>query len=183
MAEIWKDIAGYEGKYQVSSLGNVKSLSRVLYNKDGIRHKRIVSDFNLKFLKEGKGYYQVSLYNNGKPIRHKVHRLVANAFILNKDLNKNLINHINGIKTDNRVENLEWVTYRENSTHYLLNNAKSNLPIGVKKHKNRYVSRITFNKKEIHLGSFKSIELAQNARIKFEQENLLSNKYLQQLNK
>ena len=110
MEEEWKDIEGYENKYQVSNLGRVK---RILYKnqystkpKENILAKRC----------DGKGYAQVILYKNGKGKSIKVHRLVGKAFIPNTE-NKPQINHINGIKDDNRVENLEWCTNRENQIH------------------------------------------------------------------
>ena len=99
--EIWRDIAGYEGLYQVSNCGRVKSF---------YRGGRILKQ-SLK-----RGYMFVELYLNTNGKIHIVHRLVAQAFIPNP-LNKLEVNHINGIKTDNRVENLEWVTRSENEQH------------------------------------------------------------------
>lgn len=100
--EIWKDIEGYEGLYQVSNMGRVKSFN---INENG------------KILKQGttkKGYLYVILYKDKKTKPMRVHRLVAQAFIPNED-NKPQVNHINEIKTDNRVENLEWMTNEENN--------------------------------------------------------------------
>lgn len=100
--EIWKDIEGYEGLYQVSNIGRVKSLN---YNRTG--EEKI-----LKLCKV-RGYLYVGLCKDGKNKSLKVHRLVATAFIPNPE-NKPNIDHINTIRTDNRVENLHWVTQREN---------------------------------------------------------------------
>ena len=112
IGEIWKDIAGYEGLYQVSNWGRVRNTRRV----------RILKPNLLKA-----GYYQVALYE-GKRISHcfKVHRLVAAAFIPNPN-NLPCVNHKNEIKTDNRVENLEWCDERYNSNYGTRNNRLSAL--------------------------------------------------------
>jgi hypothetical protein len=107
--EIWKDIERYEGLYQVSNLGRVKSLSRL----DTLGRK--VKGCILKFLLHSGGYTQVTLYRCGAK-KFFIHRLTALAFIPNFD-NKSEINHKNGIKVDNRVENLEWATSFENKRH------------------------------------------------------------------
>lgn len=101
--EIWKDVVGYEGLYQVSSFGNAKS-----YKSD----KPII----LSPTKNNNGYLLVGLYKNGCQKKLLIHRLVAEAFILNLE-NKPQVNHINGVKSDNRVENLEWSTASENQKH------------------------------------------------------------------
>ena len=100
MNEEWRDIEGYEGIYQVSNLGRVKSLK---FNKERI----------LKPRKDTIGYLAVILYKDGKVKRYLVHRLVANAFIPNSN-NLEDINHINEIKTDNRLSNLEWMNHKDN---------------------------------------------------------------------
>lgn len=103
--EIWKDIPGYEGKYQVSNIGRVRSLDYINTGKT----KVMVPHLHY-------GYYQILLFKGGKMKCIRVHQLVARAFIPNPE-NKPCIDHINAIKTDNRVENLRWCTYKENSNN------------------------------------------------------------------
>lgn len=98
--EEWKDIDGYEGYYQISTFGNVRS----------IRSNRNLS------LKDRLGYKCVNLSVNGKARTFSVHRLVAKAFIPNYQ-NKPTVNHINEDKSDNRVDNLEWASSKEQNNH------------------------------------------------------------------
>ena len=111
MKEIWKDIKGYEGLYQVSNLGRVKRIGKYKnqFNTEWESNK------HLKMNKDRDGYCLVHLSNDGIVKCKKVHRLVAEIFIENPK-NYEMINHKNEIKDDNRVENLEWcdVTYNNN---------------------------------------------------------------------
>lgn len=112
-SEIWKDIKGYEGLYQVSNLGNVKSLTRKVGNGKGFY---IRNEKELKQAYSSTGYKVVALCKVGKQRMFKVHRLVAIAFVDNP-LNKPYVNHIDGNIENNLMENLEWVTHRENIIH------------------------------------------------------------------
>ena len=103
MEEVWKDIVGYEGRYQVSNLGNVRS---IVFIKNGKIH-------DLQLLR-GRDYLLVRLYKNRHGKMCRVHRLVAEAFIDNPN-NYPVVNHKNWNKHDNRAENLEWCTYSYNN--------------------------------------------------------------------
>lgn len=110
MNEIWKSIVGYEGLYEVSNLGNVKSLDKVdtlgRFRKGKIMSQSLHKD----------GYLQLSISKNGVSSKKLIHRLVAEAF-LEKVNGKDKINHIDGNKLNNSVINLEWCTDKENSEH------------------------------------------------------------------
>lgn len=108
--EIWKDIKNYEGLYQISNCGKVKSLERKVKNKNGFR---IVPEKILKPILNNKGYYAYGLRKNGKLNMILLHRLIGEHFIKNKN-NYPCINHIDGNKLNNEINNLEWCTYEHN---------------------------------------------------------------------
>lgn len=112
--EEWKEIKNYEGYYQISNFGRVKSLYRIVSGCDG-RNTRIKGRI-LKLATDTKGYNFISLQKHHKTKKCKVHRLVGIYFI-NNPFNKPFINHIDGIKTNNHEDNLEWVTAHENQLH------------------------------------------------------------------
>lgn len=111
--EIWKDVVGYEGLYQVSNLGRVKSLPRIV--KNGKIYRR-VNERIMANLRAHNGYIKAYLKRFGKGVNKSIHRMVAEAFIPNP-LNLPQVNHIDEDKTNNRVENLEWCTAKHNTCY------------------------------------------------------------------
>lgn len=112
--ELWKEIAGYEGYYEVSSLGNVRTIPRTYtHPKKGIR---CIKQHIVNKRVDKNGYILTSLSKDGKSKTFKAHRLVANTFIPNPE-NKPQVNHKFGVKSDNRAHQLEWSTNLENSRH------------------------------------------------------------------
>jgi hypothetical protein len=112
--EVWKDIIGLEGQYQISNTGKMKLLARYVNAKKG--SKRPIPEVILKPFLDASGYFHYTLKKKDKSYHYKTHRAIAEYFIPNPE-NKLFVNHINGIKTDNRIENLEWCTPRENNVH------------------------------------------------------------------
>lgn len=114
--EEWKDIVGYEGLYQISTLGNVRSYDRIVNCRNG--HTRTIKGKVLATTRSGGGYLKVMLTKDSVAKNHRIHRLVAMAFIPNPD-NLPDVNHIDEDKTNNKVSNLEWCS-RSYNNHYSL---------------------------------------------------------------
>jgi hypothetical protein len=172
MQEIWLPIEGYEGYYEVSNLGRVKSLSRSVENSNRI----IKEKFNSFHLKRD-GYHSVLLSKNKVKKTISLHRIVANTFLKNPE-SKKIVNHIDGNKLNNCVNNLEWVSSRENSCHYYMNNNNGTL-IGVhyRKDRNKYCAHIHVNKRKVWIGQYDTKEDAYIARLNYEKSNNILNKY------
>ena len=112
--EIWKDIKGFEGYYQISNLGRVKSLLRVVPR--GPNGKTTIYERIMREAISNPGYSGYRFHKDGKGIFIRTHRLLAEAFIPNPN-KKPCVNHKNGIITDNAIQNLEWCTHSENHLH------------------------------------------------------------------
>lgn len=145
--EEWKDIPGYEGLYQVSDQGKVKSLSRRK------AHGALYPERILRDAKSNSGYMRVVLCKESKTTNKSVHRLVAEAFIGESRLE---VDHINGDKTDNRLINLRYATTRQNQHYYRHGKPCSSKYIGVSENKNKgtWMAKISIDGKEKYLGTF-----------------------------
>lgn len=159
-SSIWKDIPSYEGLYLINCNGDVLSLH------SGKIRKSTLS---------GKGYRKISLTgNNHKKTQHLIHRLVAEVFLTKPSDSMNEVNHKNLDKTDNRVENLEWVTPEENMRHAYVNGRtdfrrskrsdNTSGITGVSVHKGGYQATIGYCGVVYYLGWFKTIEAAISSR-------------------
>lgn len=143
--EIWKDIPGYEGYYQASDQGRIKSL----HQKRGF--ETISGEFFIKGELIKKGYLRAAFYKDGKRKRILFHNVVMDVFDGPSHL---LVDHINTIKTDNRLLNLRRCTNRQNRIWYWEGRPKKVKSVGVTVKKNRYRSRIIIKGKEVVLGYF-----------------------------
>lgn len=176
IVEIWKKVIGYEKYYEVSNLGNVKTLERFILNGQFSYSKKP------KLLKPGTnsdGYKSVVLYGAHSKKSIKVHILVAKAFIDNPR-NLEMVNHIDENKTNNNILNLEWVSRRENGVHRFKNKNTTSKYCGVSwsKQSKKWTATIRYNNKQLYLGCYHIEIEAYQARIDFEKEKGIINKYL-----
>lgn len=150
--EVWRDITGYEGLYQVSNYGRIKSLARKVKKKGGLRS---VKSRILTLILGGNGYLKVNLYKEGIRKSRNVHILVAVAFHYHIPCGNNLVvNHIKLIKTDNRAVNLEIVTHRVNGNMKHLKSTSKYTGVSWYKSSSKWIAEINVKGKKKHLGSF-----------------------------
>lgn len=176
MKEIWKDIDGYIGHYQISNLGNVKSLTRII---TGNRSPQLIKEKILKSANNNYGYLTVSLRLNGIGKNHTIHRLVAKAF-LNNENHVNDVNHIDGNRMNNCLNNLEWVSRRENLSHGVQRRCTTSKYNGVhyNSRESKWKSILYHNKKHIFLGLFDDEYHAHLAYLKACKKYNINNKYI-----
>jgi len=156
--EIWKDIPDFEGYYQVSNLGNVKSLSRTILGKNDT--PTFLKEKMLKFSTSTNGYYQVILCKNSDRKIFKVHSLVAICFLnhIPDGTHNVVIDHINEIKTDNRIENLRLIGHRENVSRSIKDSTSTYVGVSWSKNAKKWISQITIDGKTKYLGLFDNEE-------------------------
>lgn len=141
--ETYKDVIGYNGDYQVSNLGNVKSLK---FNKEKVLKPCCNS---------ADGYYRINLVINGKPISRLVHQLIAESFLNhNRCKMKLVINHIDFNRINNNINNLEIVTFRENTNQKHLKSTSKYTGVSWDKSRSKWSSKIRINGKMVNLGRF-----------------------------
>lgn len=152
--EVFKPVVGYEGLYEVSNLGIVKSLPRTIVRGNG--SKLPVKERILKQGLSSNGYLTVSLHKDKKPKTHRIHQLVAMAFLNHKPngFKGLVVDHKTNNKLDNRVENLQLISQRENASKDKKRGSSKYVGVCWHKKNRNWVARIKINGKKKHLGSF-----------------------------
>jgi hypothetical protein len=119
--EEWRAVKGFEGWYEISDMGRIRSLDRVIHHiEDKVYNKSKIQINEGKILTpqaNNRGYYYIMLYRNSKHYKRYIHRLVAEAFLPAPPKSYRVVNHISGNHQDNRKENLEWCTQKQNINH------------------------------------------------------------------
>ena len=161
--EIWKDIPGYEGLYQVSNLGNVKSLDRIVFNK-GNKSLQKIKGKNLSKGTSKEKYFKVNLSKEGKLKSFTVHHLVAITFLGHiPSHNKLVVNHIDFNRRNNNIKNLEIITIRENSNRKHLKSSSKYVGVSFNKKIKKWSSYIVIQRKLYSLGYYELEIEASNA--------------------
>ena len=158
MKEEWKDIKGYEGYYQVSNLGRVKSLDRFVPHKTSKNIK--INEKILKYHLDDKGYCRIHIHKNNIRKQFKIHKLVANHFLLKKE-NNYVVDHEDKNKLNNNVNNLRYVSHSKNTRNSNKIEKSYSKYNGVSNHgKNKFRSYIHINGKQIYLGIYTHEKIA-----------------------
>lgn len=160
MIEEWRDVVGFEGLYEVSNLGRVKRLAREVRRKNNGNY---LTKEKIGKINNNDRYPKIGLSKKGKSKMYYVHRLVAQAFIPNNE-NKREVNHINENKLDNRVENLEWVTPKENMRHSY-NKIKASLQRGENKTRTNIDDMKALTIYTFKVGHFTNIETGKRLKL------------------
>lgn len=179
--EIWKDIIGYEGYYQISNEGMVKRVERKVISIDGrnLIHRELL----MKFKYDKDGYRRITLLKDKFVVNKGIHRLVAEHFISNS-LNLPCVNHLDKDKLNNNASNLEWCTVRENTCHGNKSKEFTSIYSGVYKdnkimtNAKAWRAAISINGVSKYIGSFHTEIDAHNAYLKELNKNELTNKYI-----
>lgn len=159
--EKWLPVPGYEPFYEASNLGGVRSLERTVFNPYVNKHYLKAG----RLLKPGisRGYYTVNLTDGIKTVNKAVHLIIWDTFgDKPRDGHRLQVDHINSIRTDNKISNLQLLTNRENSTKAVVQGGKS-LPVGVSATKRGYQASIRINGDTVYLGIYKSLNDASGA--------------------
>ena len=164
MKIVWKDIPNYDGLYQVSNTGLVKSMNKYIKSKMGSLALRKEKNLSPKTDKDG--YLSVTLTKNGNRKCYRIHRLVLLAFLGESKLQ---VDHINGIKDDNNLINLRYCTLRENNTYFREKKKSSSKYVGVSwgKKENKWRAQAQVNKVQYHLGFYDCEKQARKAYLNF----------------
>ncbi|MCP4354360.1 MAG: hypothetical protein GY793_01765 [Proteobacteria bacterium] len=161
--EVWKDVKDYEGHYQVSNLGRVKSLKN---------NETVFLKLNI----DGRGYYKVALSNKGTPKTFRVHVLVAEMFLNHtpNGTNKVVVDHINNDRLNNKYSNLQLISNRENSSKDKSGGSSKYVGVSWNKQTNKWLASIRVNGKQKYLGRYKSEKIA-SAVYQYELDKLKEN--------
>jgi hypothetical protein len=151
--EIYKDIVGYEGIYQVSNFGNVRSLQRLTKRSDNV--VRTIKEKQLALSKDGTGYNTVCLFNGKSGETKKVHQLVAQSFLNHNPCGfKLVVNHKDFNKQNNYIDNLEIITQRQNSNHKHLKSISKYTGVSWNKGVNKWIAYICIDGRQKNLGYY-----------------------------
>lgn len=175
--EIWKDVPGYEGIYKASNLGRIKTLERFIQRKE----KQLVKEKILKSNKNKHGYLKCVLCLNKKRKYIQVHQVIAMTFLNHiPNSHKIVVDHINNVKTDNRAENLQLISCRENVSKSVKKSSSEYIGVSWSKNHNKWCANIHYKGKLIFLGHFDNeldaSEYYKNALISIEKKEEIKKK-------